>query len=98
MLGNSRFLVDDLRKISLYNWLTPKQKKKYKKYKNVSLILHRMERMIMDLVSQKMIENGYKYISIFDSFLVKKSEGKEIQKLLNDSVESIDKVFIFRLK
>jgi hypothetical protein len=98
MLGNSRFLVDDLRKISLYNWLTPKQKKKYKKYKNVSLILHRMERMIMDLVSQKMIENGYKYISIFDSFLVKKSEGKEIQKLLNDSVESIDKVFTFRLK
>ena len=52
----------------------------------------------MDLVSQKMIENGYKYISIFDSFLVKKSEGKEIQKLLNDSVEKVDKVFTFRMK
>lgn len=98
VLGNSRFLVDDLRQISLYNWLTPKQKKKYKKYKNISLILHTLERMIMDLVSQKMIENGYKYISIFDSFLVKKSEGKKIQKLLNDSVERVDKVFNFRMK
>jgi len=98
ILGNSRFLVEDLSQISLYNWLSPKQKKKYKKYKNISLILHRMERMIMDLVSQKMIENNYKYISIFDSFLVKKSEGVKIQKLLNESVEKIDKVFTFRLK
>ena len=94
VLGNSRFLVDDLRSISLYNW----NKKNYKYYKNISLILHTLERMIMDLVSQKMIENGYKYISIFDSFLVKKSEGKEIQKLLNDSVERVDKVFTFRMK
>ena len=94
VLGNSRFLVDDLRSISLYNL----NKKNYKYYKNISLILHTLERMIMDLVSQKMIENGYKYISIFDSFLVKKSEGKEIQKLLNDSVERVDKVFTFRVK
>ena len=94
VLGQSRFLVDDLRQISLYNW----NKKNYKKYKNISLILHTLERMIMDRVSQKMIENNYKYISIFDSFIIKKSESKEIQKLLNDTVESIDKVFTFRLK
>ena len=94
LLGQSRFLVDDLRQISLYNW----NKKNYKKYKNISLILHTLERMIMDRVSEVMIKNNYKYISIFDSFIVKKSEGEEIQKLLNDTVESIDKVFTFRLK
>ena len=94
LLGQSRFLVDDLRQISLYNW----NKKNYKKYKNISLILHTLERMIMDRVSEVMIKNNYKYISIFDSFIIKKSEGEEIQKLLNDTVESIDKVFTFRLK
>ena len=52
----------------------------------------------MDRVSEVMIKNNYKYISIFDSFIIKKSEGEEIQKLLNDTVESIDKVFTFRLK
>ena len=94
MLGKSRWLVDDLRSISLYSW----NKKNYKYYKNISLILHTLERMIMDKVSEVMIANNYKYISIFDSFIVKQSEGKEIQKLLNDTVEGFDKVFTFRLK
>jgi len=98
VLGSSRFLVDDLRNISLYDWLTSNQKRKYKKYKNISLILHTLERMIMDLVSQKMIENNYKYISIFDSFLVKKSEVNKIQQLLNKTVEGVDRVFTFRVK
>lgn len=94
MLGDSRFLVDDLRGISLYN----KGIKNYRYYKNTSLILHTLERNIMDLVSHQMISKGYMYISLFDSFIVKKSQAKEIMGYLNNTLGGIDKVFRFREK
>jgi hypothetical protein len=94
LLGDSRFLVDDLRGISLYR----KDIKNYRYYKNISLILHALERNIMDIVSQQMISKDYRYISLFDSFIVKKSQAKEIKEFLNNTLEGIDKVFKFREK
>ena len=90
LLGNSRFLINDLKNISLFSWY---KNKDYKKYKNVSLILMRLERKLMDVMSNIMIQNKFDYISLFDGFMVKKSEVNEIEKLLNSHLESIDKVF-----
>ena len=99
LLGDSKFLVRDLKKISLYDWLTDsKQKKKYKKYKNVSMILFRLERSLMDVMSNIMIRNGFVYISLFDGFMVKKSEVDEIEKMLNDKLGNVDKVFRLMVK
>ena len=90
LLGNSRFLINDLKNISLFSWY---KNKDYKKYKNVSLILMRLERKLMDVMSNIMIQNKFDYISLFDGFMVRKSEVNEIEKLLNSHLESIDKVF-----
>tara|TARA_R110000737_G_scaffold148028_2_gene177668 strand:- start:347 stop:1867 length:1521 start_codon:yes stop_codon:yes gene_type:complete len=94
LLGSGRFLVEDITKIDLYKW----NKKNYRRYKNTSLILHTIERLVMETMSTILIEKKYKYISIFDGFIVKKSQSEEIHKLLNSRVSSIDKVFTFTLK
>ena len=90
LLGNSRLLINDLKKISLFSWY---KNKDYKKYKNVSLILMRLERKLMDVMSNIMIVNKFDYISLFDGFMVKKSEVNKIEKLLNNHLESVDRVF-----
>jgi hypothetical protein len=95
MLGSSRFLVNDLKNISLFNWY---KNINYRKYKNVSLILMRMERKLMDELSSILISNGYSYLSLFDGFIVKRKEGEEIIKQLNNWLEKYDKVFRLILK
>jgi len=90
LLGDGKFLVRDLKKISLFSWYKSRD---YKKYKNVSLILMRLERSLMDVMSNIMIKNGFDYISLFDGFMVKKSEVKEIERILNGRLGNIDKVF-----
>ena len=95
LLGDGKFLVRDLKKISLFSWYKSRD---YKKYKNVSLILMRLERSLMDVMSNIMIKNRFDYISLFDGFMVKKSEVKEIERILNGRLENVDKVFRLMVK
>ena len=95
LLGDGKFLVRDLKKISLFSWYKSRD---YKKYKNVSLILMRLERSLMDVMSNIMIRYGFDYISLFDGFMVKKSEVKEIERILNGRLQNIDKVFRLMVK
>ena len=95
LLGDSKFLIRDLKKISLFSWY---KNRGYKKYKNVSMILFRLERSLMDVMSNIMIKNGFDYISLFDGFMVKKSEVKEIERILNGRLENIDKIFRLMVK
>ena len=95
LLGGSRFLISDLKKIDLFSWY---KNREYKKYKNVSLILMRLERKIMDVMSNIMIVNGFDYLSLFDGFMVKKSDSKRILEVLNNELERIDKIFRLELK
>ena len=95
LLGDSKFLIRDLKKISLFSWY---KNRGYKKYKNVSMILFRLERSLMDVMSNIMIKNGFDYISLFDGFMVKKSEVKEIERILNGRLENVDKVFRLMVK
>ena len=94
-MGGSRFLISDLKKIDLFSWY---KNREYKKYKNVSLILMRLERKIMDVMSNIMIVNGFDYLSLFDGFMVKKSDSKRILEVLNNELERIDKIFRLELK
>jgi hypothetical protein len=95
MLGSSRFIIDDIKKISLFDWY---KDVKYKKHKNVSLILMKLERSIMDIMSNYMIQTKTKYISVFDGFVIKKKGSKEVLDFLNDRLGIIDKVFRLELK
>ena len=45
-----------------------------------------------------LIKNGYMFISMFDSFIVKKSESKIILELLNENLSYIDRVLKFKDK
>jgi hypothetical protein len=73
-------------------------KKDYKTYKNTSMILQKLESIIMYFLMNKMMNNNFKFISVFDSFLVKESESDEILKLLNESVVMINPCFRFSKK
>ena len=56
------------------------------------------ENKVMDILRLKLMNKNMKYISVFDSLIVKKSEYKEIFKLGNSILKDIDKSLIFSIK
>ena len=93
-------LINDLRKIGLNKWIENKggKIKKYNRGNNISLILMMMENNLMDKIRDKLIDEDIKFISVFDSLIVKKSEYKEIFKLGNSILKDIDKSLNFSIK
>ena len=73
-------------------------KKDYKTYKNTSMLLQKIESVIMYFLMERLIQKNYKFISVFDSFLVKESESEEILELLNRLVGMINPCFRFNRK
>ena len=57
-----------------------------------------MENNLMDKIRDKLIDEDIKFISVFDSLIVKKSEYKEIFKLGNSILKDIDKSLNFSIK
>ena len=101
MFGYSgKKLINDLKKIGLNDLIDIRvgRKKKYKRGKNISLILMKMENYLMDLLRNILIRYDYKFISVFDSFIVKKNEGKKILRLLNSELSNVDRVLRFKMK
>ena len=101
LLKNSgKNLNDDIKKIDLSNWIKNNggRRKKYDRGNNVSLILMKMENNLMDIVRDNLINNEVKFISVFDSIMVKKSESKMVLKNLNNILNVIDDSLKFRMK
>ena len=102
MFGYSgRNLVNDLKEINVYElfkWKGIGRSRNYDRSKNISLILMNMENRLMDIMRNVLIKNGYMFISMFDSFIVKKSESKIILELLNENLSYIDRVLKFKDK
>ena len=99
--NNCRKLMYWLRRIYLYNWITNEdggKNKTHKRSNNISLILHYLENRVMDIIRKVLIENRFKYISVFDSLIVKKSDYKKILKIGNSVLSNIDESLILRSK
>ena len=93
-------LMNDLRKIDLNNWIENKggRIKKYNRGNNISLILMNYENRVMDILRLILMKKRIKFISVFDSLMVKKSDYKEIFKLGNSVLSDIDKSLKFSVK
>ena len=93
-------LINDIKKIGLNNWIENKggRRKKYNRGNNISLLLMMYENIVMDILRLKLMDKNMKYISVFDSLIVKKSEYKEIFKLGNSILKDIDKSLNFSIK
>ena len=101
LLGNSgKNLINDIKRIDLRDWIKDKggRRKKYDSGKNVSLILMRLENNLMDGIREKLIDEDIKFISVFDSLMIKKSEGKKVLKMVNKMLGVIDNSLKFRMK
>jgi hypothetical protein len=101
LLGNSgKNLINDIKRIDLRDWIKDKggRRKKYDSGKNVSLILMMMENNLMDMIREKLINEDIKFISVFDSLMIKKSEGKKVLKMVNSMLSVIDNSLKFRMK
>ena len=101
LLGNSgKNLINDIKRIDLRDWIKDKggRRKKYDSGKNVSLILMMMENYLMDEIREKLIDEDIKFISVFDSLMIKKSEGKKVLKMVNKMLSVIDNSLKFRMK
>jgi len=91
-------LINDLKKIDLFKYIS-KDKGRIKPFyrkKNISLILHKIENGLMDRCRKVMLDKNIIYISMFDSFIVKKNESKKIMKLLNEELRNVSSVVKFR--
>lgn len=95
-----KILINDLRKIDLRNWIENNggRIKKYNRGNNISLILMIYENKVMDIIRLKLMNKRIKFISVFDSLLVKKSDYKKVFKLGNSILSDIDKSLKFSLK
>ena len=93
-------LINDLRKIGLNNWIENKggRIKKYNRGNNVSLLLMIYENTVMDILRLKLMNENIKFISVFDSLIVRKSKYKEVFKMGNSVLRDIDKSLKFSLK
>ena len=93
-------LINDIKKIGLNSWIENKggRRKKYNRGNNISLLLMMYENIVMDILRLKLMDKNMKYISVFDSLIVKKSEYKEIFKLGNSILKDIDKSLNFSIK
>ena len=95
-----KILMNDLRKIDLSNWIENKggRIKKYNRGNNISLILMNYENRVMDILRFKLMNKRIKFISVFDSLLVKKSDYKKVFKLGNNILSDVDKSLKFSIK
>ena len=95
-----KILMNDLRKIDLRNWIENKggRIKKYNRGNNISLILMNYENRVMDILRLILMNKRIKFISVFDSLMVKKSDYKKIFKLGNSVLSDIDKSLKFSIK
>ena len=50
----------------------------------------------MDKCRDKLMSNKVKYISMFDSFIVKKSEMNKVRKMLNNELSFTNSVIKFK--
>ena len=50
----------------------------------------------MDRCRDKLMSNKVKYISMFDSFIVKKSEMNKVRKMLNNELSFTNSVIKFK--
>ena len=101
LLGDSgKNLINDIKRIDLRDWIKDKggRRKKYDSGKNVSLILMKMENNLMDMIREKLVNDEIKFISVFDSLMIKKSEGKKVLKMVNKMLGVIDNSLKFRMK
>ena len=57
-----------------------------------------MENNLMDGIREKLIDEDIKFISVFDSLMIKKSEGKKVLKMVNNMLSVIDNSLKFRMK
>ena len=95
-----KILMNDLRKIDLRNWIENKggRIKKYNRGNNISLILMNYENRVMDILRLILMNKRIKFISVFDSLMVKKSDYKKVFKLGNSVLSDIDKSLKFSVK
>lgn len=95
-----KILINDLRKIDLSNWIEDKggRKKKYNRGNNISLILMNYENKIMDVLRRILVDKRIKFISVFDSLIVKKTDYKKVYKLGNSILSDIDRSLKFNIK
>ena len=98
--SSGKNLINDIKKIDLNNWIKNDggRRKKYDRGKNVSLILMLLENRLMDLVRDELIKKEVKFISVFDSLMIKKSESKNVMNFINSRIMVIDKSLKFRMK
>ena len=98
---NGKKLMYWLRRIYLNNWIKREnggRKKLYVFHHNISLILMILENRIMNILRYELMRKEIKYISVFDSFLVKKSDVKMVLKMCNKLLSSIDDSLTLRFK
>ena len=57
-----------------------------------------LENRIMNILRYELMRKEIKYISVFDSFLVKKSDVKMVLKMCNKLLSSIDDSLTLRFK
>lgn len=98
--GNDGYeLINDLKKLNLFKYLGEKKGKIkiHQKNNNISLTLHKLENELMDKCRKLMMDNNIIFISMFDSFIVKKKGSRKLMEMLNKELEEITKNVMFRI-
>lgn len=88
-------LIDNIKSIDL-NDIWEIDKRNYKKYKNLNILLVRYESMVMSMCMKHLIENNIPFVSVYDSFMVRNLDLEKVLHMLNYKVKELGKCLIFK--
>ena len=84
-MEDGKEFIDELKSIYLNDILKIKN---YKRYNNLNVLVGRLESEIMRKCMDLMIDNNIQFISLFDSFLLKKVDSQKVLIILNTVLSS----------
>ncbi len=87
--------IDELKSISLLDIF--ENVKNYRKYKNLNILVGRLESEVMRKCMDLLIDNNIKFISLFDSFLIKKVDSEKVLIMLNIILKSYGNKLKFKI-
>jgi len=87
--------VDEIKSVNLLDIF--ENIKDYKRYKNLNILVGRLESEVMRKCMDLLMDNNIKFISLFDSFLIKKVDSEKVLIMLNIILQSYGNKLKFKI-
>lgn len=95
--GGVKFIDEFKQKEMSKIWNLDYTKDNYNQYKNLNILLVRLESLVMKKMMEMLYSNNIEFVSVYDSVMVRKVDTEKTIHILNTSVKEYGKGLIFKI-